>query len=343
MARRRQPSKPGTQAAPAPTKPPARGRNAAHRPARKWVWPAVAAVLLLAIAGGVFAIRARGAGLRAGPIGGVTCRGLPLFAQRLGFGQQTQIDTSDTRDPGLQLVEQRQGAPHVYRHPSWSQAGFLGAYALDRDGTIYVAPAPQTSLLLNPPEQQNRIYRVDAQTGEMRLLIDLPAAQPPDASNPYGVLGMALDCDTHSLYVTSVSGSTRSQELGRVFRVDIQSAKVADSIDGVDAFGAGIFAARDGRRLYLGYARQPGVAVVPLDSTGNFDGAPQPAFTVADRLTAGDGRVRRIGWSPEGMLLTITPFSYTLVPPLSTQHLLYAYNEQADSWSFARSVDNSGN
>ena len=320
----------------------ARGRIATQRasPQTRWSLIAVAIVGIVIIAGvGIF-VSQRGNRSNTNPdaIGGITCRGLPAFAQRLGFGQQTQIDTSDTREPGVRLIEAGQGEPHVYRHPSWNQAGYLGAYAVDRDGTIYIAAAPQTSLFLNPPEQQNRVYRIDPQTGEMNLYIDLPAAQSPDGSNPYGVLGMALDCDTRSLYVTSVAGSTRNEEAGRVFRVDLQSAKVTATIEGIDAFGAGIFSGPDGRRLYLGYARQPDVAVVSLDDRGNFTGSLRRAFSVAEKLTDGDGRVRRITWSSEGMVLTITPFTYTLVPASTSQRLIYSYSTPADVWSFARSA-----
>lgn len=268
------------------------------------------------------------------PLGGALCGAFPPFASALGFGPQTNIDTGDTRRPGLALIDTtRPTDQQTYQHPTWTRAGYLGAAVLDARGNIYVAPTPQTSLLLNPLGQQNKIYRVDAQTGEMAEYVALPAAAESTETNPFGVLGLVTDCDTNSLYATSVAGSTRDQEVGRIFRIDLASGKVVAQLDGVDAFGIVVGNTRGGKRLYFGLARSGEVRSVALDKNGNFSGAPQPEFSIADRAIDGDGRVRRLSWTRDGGLaVVISPFSYTLAPPTTRQQLVYRYDTISSTW-----------
>src|SRR6185503_12435149 len=101
--------------------------------------------------------------VRRGQPVGLSCSAFPPFAKNLGFTTSAALDTSDTHQPGMRLTEPGPAgqAPRVFQDPSWVQAGFLGVPVRDTAGNIYVAPAPQTSLILNPPEQQTRIYKID--------------------------------------------------------------------------------------------------------------------------------------------------------------------------------------
>jgi hypothetical protein len=268
------------------------------------------------------------------PLGGALCGAFPPFAQALGFTPQTNIDTSDTRRVGLALIDATRPAnQQTYQHPSWTRAGYLGTAVLDKRGNIFTAPTPQTSLLLNPLGQQNKIYRVDAQSGEMTEYLALPAAAESNATNPFGVLGLITDCDTNSLYATSVAGSTRTQEVGRIYRIDLASGKVVSQLDGVDAFGLVVGNTRGGKRLYFGLARSGDVRSVALDAQGNINGAPTQEFSIAERAIDGDGRVRRLSWTRDGGLaVVIAPFTFTLVPPTSRQQLVYHYNADTGAW-----------
>lgn len=275
---------------------------------------------------------------RQGPPSGIPCRAFPPFASKLGFSARAGIDASDTREPGLRLVEPAgQGQqPRVYQDPSWLQAGYLGAPILDLSGNVYVAPAPQTSLALNPPDRQNRIYKIDGASGTMALFADIPPAQPPSLENPFGVLGLAVDCRTNSLYASSVAGSTRAAERGQLVRIDLRSGQVLGTLDGIDGFGLAV--GRDGSapggRLYFGRARTPEIWSVALDQSGAFAGQPERELALGPWLADGDGRARRLALGEDGTLTaTVSPFTYTLAPPSTApQRLVFTYDLSRRAW-----------
>ena len=264
-------------------------------------------------------------------IGGVTyCRGLPRFAQAQGFSGQMIFSTSERLMKGLVLYEPNPtpGASRVYQHPSWDDAGYLGPVVVDRDGDIYVAPVPRTNLVDNPPGKQNIIYRVDRGTGEIAAFLDLSALAPPSPENPFGLLGLAYDCDTHSLYATSVAGSTRTGEVGRIFRIDLNNRAIAAQVENIDAIGVGVLNGAQGKRLYFGAARAPEVRSIALGEDGNFRGEPRQEFSIATLSGGRDEKARRINFDAGGnMLVYAVEFNFNLVatsePPQTVYRLLY--------------------
>ena len=135
-------------------------------------------------------------------------------------------------------------------------------------GDIYVFPAPRESLEPNPPEKQNILYRVDGQSGEMKAWLELPSEVKPSPENPYGILGVAYDCDSRMLYVRSVFGSTRAQEIGRFYQISVADAKIISTYENVDAMGISVYSGSTGKRLYFGSARTPEVRSIALDPAG---------------------------------------------------------------------------
>jgi hypothetical protein len=241
------------------------------------------------------------------------CRGSPKFPLQLGFSRAVVFSTSERLNKGMQLIEPGADGDltnaKTYQHPSWTMGGYLGVFAADRDGNVYVAPSPRISLLDNPPEKQNIIYKIDTNTGVMREFINLPPAQPPSPENPFGALALTYDCDTNSLYVTTVMGSTRAQEVGRIFRVDLNTGKIAAQYDNVDGFGVATYNLPTGKRLYFGSARDPEIRSLALDAQGNFWGEPQTELV----LTGPYNRARRIQFSPQqGMQVRAIDFNFTL-------------------------------
>jgi hypothetical protein len=267
------------------------------------------------------------------------CRARPRFISELGMGGQIYIGTNLQGYTGLTLSarDPNNGQMLVYQHPSWDDAGNLAPYALDRAGNIYVGPAPFVSLDNNPPELQNRIYRVDGESGEMSLFVELPAAQPPSSSNPFGVMGLAYDCDTDSLYASSLAGSTYDAELGRIFQIDVNSASVVSRLENVDAFGVGSYQGAQGKRLYFGSARDSSVRSVPLDDEGHFDGEQRVEFYLLAAPGGGDDRAKRIQFPErDQMRIKGIEFNYTLRAASDFKERDYAYRYQplADTWEF---------
>lgn len=268
------------------------------------------------------------------------CRRGPRFTATMGFSQQASIGTAIQGVKGLAIVDPtgNNGQGSLYQHPTWDDAGYLGAWTYDRRGNVYVAPAPLVSLIENPPEEQNKIFKVDTDSQVMSEWVDLPAALPPSGANPYGVVGLAYDCDTELLYATSLAGSTAGQEVGRIFVVDLASGQVLDMREGIDAMGVGVFNGAQGKRLYYGLTRTPEVWSIALDDQGRFSGEPRFELSLAGLPTEGRQTVRRMRFgSGADASFYLVNFNYTLQVAGERQEtiLQFAYDPFSDTWSAA--------
>jgi len=269
-------------------------------------------------------------------VGYVThCLRQPLFLQQIGMGQRPEIGTSARGYVGFVVINPQTG--EVYQDPSWDDAGYLGAYAYTERGNFYVAAAPHSSLELNPPEKQNILHRIDSSSAQLAPFVELPAALPISTSNPFGILGLAYDCDTGSLYASSVAGSTLSEEAGRIFQISATTGEILGTLEGIDAFGVGVFNTAEGKRLYYGKARSAELYSLPLDSEGRFAGEPRLELSTA-ALPSGDNRkIRRIVFTPENeMLLYAIDFDFTLRAASVAENTVYRFTYPSDggAWAF---------
>jgi hypothetical protein len=316
----------------------------AQKPARRWLWWALGAGALLILGLVVAAGLTQGMGsanIRPTPLtlrqpGPVTgCRAVPRFATAEGY-RSVNFATDDRAVLGLKMYDPAT-PDQTYSRPSWSSAGYLGPLIADGQGNLYVGPVPRINLIDNPPEQQNWIYRVDTNSGEMEPFVHLPAAAPPSVENPYGVLGLTIDCETNSLYATSVAGSDRATERGRITRIDLNNGQIAGQLEDVDAIGIAIFNTATGRRLYFGPARVSEVRSVALDDQGNFVGDEQVEFRLDAPGASGSDRARRISFTERGeMLINGRQFDFNLAASTIQPRLLYVYQYRPtnDGWDF---------
>lgn len=271
------------------------------------------------------------------------CRVLPKFVKAVGLPAQVIVSTSERQIKGLVMYDPanpptpenpRNG---VYQHESWDDAGYLGHVVTDEVGNLYTFPAPRVSLVDNPPGEQNVIYKVDTDSGEMAKWLELPAAAAPNSpENPFGVLGLAYDCETGALYASSVAGSTRSREVGRIYRIDVQQVQIVSQYGDVDAFGLGVFNGSTGKRLYFGAARLPEVRSLAIDPAGNFVGEPRHDLSLAGLGPKGDDRARRILFDPQGnMMIRAIEFNFNLIATSEQMQNEYRfhYNPLQDSWN----------
>jgi hypothetical protein len=262
------------------------------------------------------------------------CRTLPKFFDDMGLAPNPLVGTSFRTYVGF-VVYDRNGTKQFIQHPSWKEAGNLGGFINDSQGNFYTIPVPFVSVELNPPEKQTILYRIDAISGEMAPVLTLPAASPPSATNPFGLMGLGLDCETNSLYVTSVAGSSASQELGRIFRIDLGAMQVVDQYEGVDAIGVGVFKGVSGKRLYYGAARGPLVFSIALDDKGNFVGVPREEFSIANIPGVGNQRVRRINFlNPQEMSVRSVEFNFSLraSSEVPSDLITFNYDPSSDAW-----------
>ena len=315
------------------------------RPTQSWGWIVGLLVLIIAVVGLVYALRNRtiadspaavatasaptpppAPAFAVGPAD--ACRRHPRFAPSLGFSINAGLSTSSPDLKGMVLIEPATvtQTARFYQHPTWTMAGYLGHMVFDPAGNVYTFPAPRVSLIDNPPEQQNKIYHVNTDSGVMTTFITLTAAAPPSPENPFGVLGLAYDCDTTSLYATSVAGSTRAAETGKLARIDLSSARVITEATGIDAIGVTVYNTPTGKRLYFGRARSADVDSIALDGEGNFVGEAQYELSLPDPSY----KAWRINFTPEGVMqIRGLQFDFNLIATGERDEVQYKFGLDA--------------
>jgi hypothetical protein len=275
------------------------------------------------------------------------CKSQGAFIKNVGFNPaRSALSTSENRKMGLVLIQFNEkgdttnGGKKIYQHPSWKTAGWLGPILIDPQGNCFVGPIPVINLLDNPPAKQNTIYKVDASTGEMKMFMELPVAENISPTNPYGILAFAYLCETNTLYISTVQGSTRDTEKGFIYAVDATTGKIIDKISNIDAIGMGISYISGKRRLYFGSARTPDVYSVVLAKDGKFNGNPSLEFSIADLGPRGDDKVRRIKFDKTTgyMQIYAVEFNYNLTAPTEKQESIYAFawSEETQKWIYTK-------
>ena len=274
-------------------------------------------------------------------IGGVTgCQHNPDFSEQLGF-ERVAIDTSRSRGKGLVLFDiaasDTLAAENIYQHETWDDAGDIGAYTLDGNGNIYVAPFPHVDLFENHPDAQNTVHRIDTTSSQMVEFIALPAARPASTQNPFGIVALTYDCETDSVYAASLMGSNRQEEVGRIYQIDVAQGAIVAQLEGIDAYGLGIFSGPQGKRLYFGRARTGDIVSIALDEVGAFLEQPRHEVSLAEYYSADALIARRITFRAERMRVDGFKFQYNLVPMAEQgprPSLRFVYDESNDEWHF---------
>jgi hypothetical protein len=264
------------------------------------------------------------------------CRTNPRFiaTKKNEFSSKAFFSTSERFIKGLVLVD---GADKLrtWQHPTWQQFGWLAAIHYDGKGNIYTVPAPRINVFDNKPAEQNRVLKVDSVTGAMSELAKLPAAAPLNDQNPYGALALAYDCESLLLYVSSIAGSTRAKEAGRIFAINPDSGKVIFTQDNVDAIGLHLFKLGKEKRLYYGRVREPEIWSVAVDEKGAFKGSARFELSLEGLGPRGDDRARRINFTPTNeMIVWGIEFSVNLVAPTEKQETQYRfiYDARQQKW-----------
>lgn len=242
----------------------------------------------------------------------------------------TEINLPNTppQDPSQKLK--------VYQHPSWKMAGYFGPMIIDAAGNIFLAPLPFVNLYRNKPSQQNMLYRVDPITAALKSYFTFPTVHKPNEQNPYGILGMGYDCESKIIYASSVQGSDRTNERGRIYALKTGDKPVIlDVIPDVDAFGIGIFTFEGKKRMIFGKARTPEIYMVALTPEGTFEGKPEFVLSLEGVGARGDDRARKIRVAENGDLtINGVEFYFNLIAPSERQETPYTfrYDPRQKAW-----------
>jgi hypothetical protein len=276
------------------------------------------------------------------------CRRAPVFMDQLsqtaGFGRNASLSSSERDLLGMAVVEsdpQNGQRLRHWQHPSWRQAGQLSSFAVDGAGNIYVIPAPRVNLADNPPALQNRVYKIDSSTAEMKVLLEFPVKAPVSQRNPFAGMGLSMDCAGNRLWLSTVAGSGPQQQLGQLLRIDLQDPVKAHSVlENFDGFGLAPFTAGDKRGVLLASARDSSLHRLWLDADGNANGKPERWLSIENQGPLGNERIRKVDISPDGQLvLAGVQFNFNLAQPSAQQQRIkyrFAWNAEQRDYAFVR-------
>jgi hypothetical protein len=130
-------------------------------------------------------------------------------------------------------------------------------------------------------------------------------------------------------------GSTPTEELGRIYHIDLETETILHQLENVDALGIGIFNGVDGKRLYIGSARQPQVSSIRLSETGDFLDQPRLEFPLSTISNIGNQRARRFDFNqPNQMSMRTIEFNYSLRIASQPRASIatFDYNPTNQSW-----------
>ena len=264
-----------------------------------------------------------------------SCFRSPIFPMKHGLKGPYAVDLrQDAQHKGLRIMDVK--TRRTMKLPGWESFGYLGLYTLDNKGNIFTSPLPYVSIDINPPKEQNKLLIVDSRTGKMTEFMRLPSKNTPTPKNPFGVIGLGFDCDTKSLYTSSVAGSTFKDESGKLFQIDPESKKIINTYDNIDVLGISIFQGKTGKRMYLGMARKPEIYSIGLNENGGFDNDLKFEFSLVDVPGGGYHKAHRLKIKNGVMTLKTREFSFTLIAASNSLRTIYTfkYDEANDKWNF---------
>jgi hypothetical protein len=288
---------------------------------------------VVAAAGLTFTLgRPQATPIRAAPEAVDGCRATPQFVTTVAASSNVALAT-DGREMGLAL-RSSDGAT-VYQHPTWDDAGYLGAIAYDQAGNVYAAPTPRLSLVDDPLVGAATLWRADTATGVLLPFVTLPGAA--SERNPFGVLGLFYACDLNTLYAGSVLGSTPTQERGGVIAVHLPDGVQMALLEGADVMGVLVVRQGAGYTLYAGLARSPAIIAVPLDAQGRVIGPPAQLIDLTAAGATPQERARKLRLSGGALVADLVPFTFSLQANATDtpqiRRATWAWDTAAGAWA----------
>ncbi|MEQ1623205.1 MAG: hypothetical protein ABL870_00880 [Sediminibacterium sp.] len=276
------------------------------------------------------------------------CQKEPAFIQHYGLDPLwSAMSTSEKHRMGLVLVEIiKTGSEtkpslnsfrgRIFQDSSWKKAGWLSGISLDAIGNVYTIPAPLVSVLDNPPQNQNSIFRVDAQTGIMQKWLQLPLKKYESGNSPFGLMGISFDCTSGTLFAASIAGSKRFLEKGVVYAIDASTRKLKDSLVGLDVIGMTLyFDAAGNKRLLFGKARTGEIWSVMIDKNARFlKKTLQLELSLEGLGPRGDDKARKIRFTNGILSINGIAFNYNLQASSEKPETVYDFkwNQIAKKW-----------
>lgn len=271
------------------------------------------------------------------------CNTYPAFLDDLEFNPySTAFSTNEIDKVGIVAyeLENRHDLQSrklkYFQEATWTRAGYMGMIAFDENGNIFTAPLPKVNTLNNPPEDQNTIYIIDTNTGKMEPFFKLPVAHIPNTQNPFGILGIFYDCNDKSLYISTVSGSTREEERGKIYQLNTRNKELSQVLSGIDILGLGVINIGSEKLLIYGRARNSTIWTVRLSGdTAGMAREQKMIINLNGLGVRGDDKGRKFRYKDGILEIHAVPFMYNLVAPHRRQETVYSfrYEAQRKKWT----------
>ncbi len=254
------------------------------------------------------------------------CKKFPSFISKLGYTLATSaFSTTEKNKVGIVLLELQRDKTtkkvnanvdrlKTYQDESWKKYGYLSSITFDNKGNIYVIPTPFISLLQNKPWQMNKILKVNSDNGKMNVWMSFTADSAQPINNPYGMLGLTYNCNDSSIWSSTVYGSSRHQEAGIIYHIDMQSKKIIDTLLNVDALALAINEDENqAQRLYYSSPRNGKILSYIVDKRGLIIRTSKRVEVSLENLgLRGDDKGRKIRFINNSMIITGKTFNYNL-------------------------------
>jgi len=259
-----------------------------------------------------------------------SCARQPKFLTELNVTPPITIDLSQQSYKGLAFLWGK-NLSNVIHPKAWETYEHFSTYALDQQGNAYLAPMPFISIKPTTFNLQKNIYKLDSSTGKLSIFMQLDDVNP-SANNPYGIISLVYDCNNNSLWVSAIDESDYKKEKGVIYNIDVQSKRILQKIEGVDALTLSLLTSDNGKYLLFGSARDNALYAYKI----NNDRVESMAIKLLDLPNANE-HIRKIKIKGKNLLeLQTIPFSYTLIAETSSleerNYYKVEWNENSTKW-----------
>ena len=236
-----------------------------------------------------------------------TCAIQPLFLSKLKVPQPIAVDLSQQQYRGVAFLF----GPNLTQavHPkSWKRFDHFSSYILDPKGHMYLTPMPYITIEPNSFELQKSIYKLNSNSGKLSIWMTLNEVKA-GTNNPFGLIALDYDCEDDTLWVSAIDESNYTHSRGVIYHIDIQSKKILQKVEGLDALSLRLIETKKGKFLLAGSSRDNALYAYEIKNRKL-----STTFSKVLELPDFNQRIRKIDIGSKNTLgLQSIPFTYTLI------------------------------
>ena len=257
-----------------------------------------------------------------------SCATLPKFLYKAGI-KYPVIDLSQEHYMGIVFYDARD-TKRVLHKKSWERFEYLGTYAIDRKGNIYLTPNPFISIKPTTFNLQKGIYKIDSISQKLTRWMVIDEVEPT-ANNPYGLISIVYDCNNNTLWASAIDKSNYKGSKGRIYHIDPNKKEIIGKIENFDALTVNLLYTKNSKYLIAGSAIDNGLYFFKF----NGNQVDKKPFKVLD-LPDPNLRIRKIRVIGKNrLILEAIKFSYSLIAQSDNKkRYIYeaSYNNIKSSW-----------